>query len=242
MDLDTRIKQFEELVAEDPSNDMAHFSLAGAYMQAERLQDAVEAYRRCTEANAEMSKAYQLGAQALIKLDKSDEAADMLMRGYVIAAERGDVMPKQAMADLLRQLGRDVPEVKSKAEQDAPPGSFVCRKTGKAGHQLPRPPFKTDMGTWIHENISKETFDEWIGLGTKIINELKLDLSNDEHDVVYEYGMRRFLGITPEVAESFENDTYPKPQGEFRDVIDQILGRMGDLEAFGGQLDQKVGG
>ena len=37
MDLDTRIAQFEKMATDDPSNDMAHFSLGGAYQQAGRF-------------------------------------------------------------------------------------------------------------------------------------------------------------------------------------------------------------
>ena len=241
MDLETRIKQFEELCAEDPGNDMAHFSLAGAYAQAGRLEDAVASYRRCIEANGQMSKAYQLAGQALKDLGRDEDAGDMLETGYRVAAARGDTMPKQAMAELLAGLGREVPRTETDSPEAAQPGTFVCGKTGKPGTQMERPPFKSDLGRWIQENISKETFDEWIGLGTKIINELKLDLSRDEHEAVYDYAMRRYLGITPEMTERFEGDSWPQPGTEYAQVVETILGRMGELEDFGGKMDQQIG-
>ena len=40
MDLDQRIAQFENMAAEDEANDMAHFSLGGAYLQAGRHAEA----------------------------------------------------------------------------------------------------------------------------------------------------------------------------------------------------------
>ena len=66
MDLDQRIAQFENMAAEDAENDMAHFSLGSAYLQAERHAEAATSLQRCIELNPEMSKAYQLVGEALI--------------------------------------------------------------------------------------------------------------------------------------------------------------------------------
>ena len=66
MDIETRIAQFEKMAHDDPDNDMAHFSLGGAYQQAGRFEEAAESYLRCVELNPGMSKAYQLAGAALI--------------------------------------------------------------------------------------------------------------------------------------------------------------------------------
>ncbi|MEM9165419.1 MAG: Fe(2+)-trafficking protein [Planctomycetota bacterium] len=194
MDLETRIAQFEKMAGDDPDNDMAHFSLGGAYQQAGRFADAAECYVRCFTINPAMSKAYQLAGAALIADDQTERAGQILLEGYVAAGERGDLMPKKAMGDMLDQLGLDKPEVEEK-KPEAADGSFVCRRTGKPGTQLPRPPFKGPIGEWIHQNISKQTFDDWIGQGTKVINELRLDLSRDQDSETYDAHMREFLGI-----------------------------------------------
>lgn len=243
MDLETRISQFEQLCNDDPSNDMAWFSLGGAYAQAERFADAASAYIKCYEANEAMSKAYQLAGQALINAGEQDRAAEILTKGFSVAAERGDLMPKNAMGDLLRSIGKEPPEVAPAAVATAaPPGSFVCTKTGKPGTQMPYPPFKGGVGAWIHEKISNETFDEWIGLGTKIINELRLDLSNDEHEVVYDYAMRRYIGLDDGTFREVSGGQEPgTPSGDYREMIDTMLGRMGEMEDFGGEAHQRVG-
>ena len=106
-----RIAQFENMAKEDPSNDMAHFSLGNAYLQAGRPQDAAISLHACIEINPEMSKAYQLAGQALIETDEKEEAAKVLKRGYEMAASRGDVMPRDAIAQLLEGIGQDLPEV-----------------------------------------------------------------------------------------------------------------------------------
>jgi len=194
MDIEQRIAQFENMVQADPENDMAHFSLGGAYNQAGRFEEAAASYRRCIELNADLSKAYQLGGAALMATGKTDEAAELLTKGYTIAAERGDLMPKNAMAELLEQLNAPIPQVKVK-EQKLPEGSFVCTRTGRPGHKMERPPFKGPVGAWIAENITQETWMDWINQGTKVINELRLDLSRDEDGDTYDQHMREFLGI-----------------------------------------------
>ena len=203
MDTEARIRQFETMVRPeaDPNNDMAWFSLAGAYAQADRHQDAADAYIRCYTLNPAMSKAYQLAGQALVAAGDTTRAAQVLTDGYKAAASRGDRMPMMAMGDLLKKLGKPVPETAPAggATTNAPAGSFVCRRTGRPGTKMARPPFRGPVGAWIAGNISKETFDDWIGQGTKVINELRLDLSREQDSVVYDQHMREFLGIDEEL-------------------------------------------
>ena len=244
MDPEARIQQFRKLIEQDPSSDMAHFSLGQALSQAGRFDEAAEAFSKCVDLNPAMTKGFQLAGAAYMAAGKDDEAKAVLLRGYEEAATRGDLMPKKAMADLLTQLGEPVPEVEDTAPA-APAGSgdFKDRKTGRMGTQLPRPPFRNGVGTWIYENISKESFDEWIRLGTKIINELRLDLSRDEHDAVYDYAMRRFVGIDDALyRELMDGREPPKVEAQYRDVIDEIMKRGGHLEEFQGGMHTRVQG
>jgi Fe-S cluster biosynthesis and repair protein YggX len=198
MDIDQRIAQFENMVQADPENDMAYFSLGGAYNQAGRFAEAADAFLKCAQINKEMSKAYQLAGAALMACNRADDAALILTEGYTIAAERGDLMPKNAIAELLTKLGRPIPETQTNATPAAPAfpeGTFVCKCTGQPGTKMARPPFRGPVGAWIADNISQETFQAWIGQGTKVINELRLDLSRDEDEKVYDENMREFLGI-----------------------------------------------
>ena len=63
---------------------------------------------------------------------------------------------------------------------------------------MPDPPLKGPLGEFIYDHFTAETWREWIGMGTKVINELKLDFSNREHQDVYEQQMMEWLGISPE--------------------------------------------
>ena len=219
-DLERRISQFANMAQADPDNEMAHFSLAKALMEAGRTEDAAASFVRCTELAPQMSKAFQLAAEAYQKLGNSDMAAQLATRGFTIAAERGDLMPRNAMGELLKSMGKDVPEVAGKKpgaiggdvdllsggkakkyDGPIPEGAFVCQRTGRPGTKLARPPFRGAVGEWIQQNITKETFDTWIAQGTKVINELRLDLSREQDEEVYDQHMREYLGIDDEMFE-----------------------------------------
>ncbi|TVQ31403.1 MAG: hypothetical protein EA376_09855 [Phycisphaeraceae bacterium] len=203
MDIEQRIAQFENMAQADPDNDMAHFSLGGAYAQADRHADAARAYLRCVELNPDMSKARQLAAASLLASGETEKAAEVCTEGYAAAAERGDRMPQRAMGEMLEKLGLPVPEVETKAPAAgaAAAGGFICQRTGRPGTQLPDPPLRNPLGQWIYENISTETWRDWIGQGTKVINELRLDFSRDEDQEVYEQHMCEFLGIDAAMRE-----------------------------------------
>jgi len=197
-DLNERIARFENMAAADPDNEMAHFSLGTAYLQADRAAEAARSFQKCLELNPEMSKAYQLAGDAMIKAGWTDQAVETLNAGYEVAAKKGDQMPKNAIAELLRSIGREPPELGEEVEaaaQAQAEGAFICQRTGRAGTQLPDPPMRGPLGQWIYENIAAETWREWIGQGTKVINELRLDFSREEDQATYEAYMCEFLGI-----------------------------------------------
>jgi Fe-S cluster biosynthesis and repair protein YggX len=210
--INARIAQFENMVREgaDPTNDMAWFSLGGAYAQAGRPADAARAYTRCFELNPAMSKAYQLAGKALIDSGDRDKAVGVLAEGYTSAAERGDRMPMSAMGEMLDALGVKRPEIAGKAAAAAmtplPDGTFMCSKSGRPGTKMKKPPFRGVVGEWIFENISSETFEEWIRQGTKVINELRLDLSRDEDSEKYDSFMRDYLGLDEETLRRIRDE------------------------------------
>ena len=199
-----RIANFERMAQADPTNEMAHFSLGNAYLQAGRHAEAAASLRRCLELAPEMSKAWQLCGQAELGAGWSDKAVQTLNRGFEIAASKGDRMPQQAIADLLRSVGREPPSVRTPdadAAADAvrASGGFICSRTGRPGTRLSSPPFRGPVGAWIHEHISAETWKAWIGQGTKVINELRLDFSRDRDQEVYDQHMHEFLGLDPDM-------------------------------------------
>lgn len=210
MDITQRISQFENMVQADPTNDMAHFSLASAYAQVGRHAEAATSYLRCTEVNAGFTKAYQLAGKALIDAGDSAKASEVLAKGYIEAATRGDRLPQKAMAELLAKLGTPLPELPKAVAAAAavaevfPPDAFICAKSGKPGTKMSRPPFRGPIGDWIAANISKETFNEWIAQGTKVINELRLDITRDDHAATYDKYMYEYLGMDDELLNKLQ--------------------------------------
>jgi Fe-S cluster biosynthesis and repair protein YggX len=220
MDNAARIAQFENMTQADPTNEMAHFSLGKAYADATRFADAAKSYLRCIELVPDMSKAYQLAGENLVKSGNNARAIEVLTQGYTIAAGKGDLMPKTAMAKLMKDLGAEIPDVAPPSGASAlgiiggggaisglnidpsgplPDGYIRCAQSGKIGTKLARQPFKGPVGTWIQANIAAESWDTWIKQGTKVINELRLDLSRDKDQEAYDQHMREYLGVPEDV-------------------------------------------
>ncbi len=203
-DLADRIQRFETMAKADPENDMAHFSLGSAYLEAERYADAAASLERCMELNPEMSRAMELAGQALLAAGEKDRAIAILQRGYEAAASRGERRVQNAIGDMLEREGQPLPEVEEAAIPSG--GDFVCGRTGQPGTRLEEPPLRGPIGQWIVDNISSETWQAWIMQGTKVINELRLSFARDEDQQVYEDYMVEFLGI-PEDVVAEERDT-----------------------------------
>src|SRR3954463_9305851 len=89
-----RIEQFRKMANDDPNNELGHFSLGRALLDAEQYDESVQSFDRALEINANLSKAYQLAAQALLKLNQRDRAVARLTEGVKVADARGDVMPR----------------------------------------------------------------------------------------------------------------------------------------------------
>ncbi len=199
MEVTERITQFEALVAEDASNDMAHFSLGNAYAEAERHREAATSFERCIAINMNLSRAYQLAAEQYLAMEDIANALPLMRDGFDIAQRNGDLKVKDTIESMFEKIGEAPPAAPVADDADVPAGTFVCSRTRRAGAQLEKLPFKGAMGQWIFDHIAKETWDAWIAQGTKVINELRLDLSRDEDSQTYDQHMEDYLGITADV-------------------------------------------
>jgi Fe-S cluster biosynthesis and repair protein YggX len=198
-DANDRIDRFKTMSDADPQNELGHFSLGRAYMDANRHADAVEPFRRAIAINRNLSKAYQLLAQSLIQLKQTPEAVAALTEGVKVADARGDLMPRNEMIDLLKQLGAAVPEIKTSSGPavQAGEGQVLCRRCGQVKPKLDRQPFKGPFGKLVLENTCAPCWKEAIGMGTKVINELRLDLSDPRAQKVWDQNIREFLNLPP---------------------------------------------
>ena len=192
----SRIEQFKKMANDDPSNPVGHLSLGREYLVSEMYGDAERSLSRTIEIDPKISKAYELLGQALLKLDQRDRAVDVLTRGAKQADERGDLMPRNAMVKMLQDLGAAVPEFAARGPAAAVGEGMVhCQRCGQVKARQSRVPLKSELGKEIYEKICADCFREWIGMGTKVINELRLPLNDPQAQKIYEQHMVEFLGL-----------------------------------------------
>jgi Fe-S cluster biosynthesis and repair protein YggX len=196
-DTASRIEQFRKMANDDPNNELGHFSLGRALLDAGQDAEAVQSFDRALEINANLSKAYQLAAQALLKLNQRDRAIARLTEGVKVADARGDVMPRTEMVRMLQDLAAPVPELASAKQAAAPvgDGQVKCRRCGKVKPKLPAPPFRNAFGQEIFENICADCWRDAIGQGTKVINELRLPMNDPQASKVWDQHIREFLNL-----------------------------------------------
>lgn len=192
-----RIEQFRKMAHDDPKNELGHFSLGRALLDAGQREEAIVSLRRCLELNPNISKAYQLIGQALIDLKKPQEAIAALTEGAKRADERREMLPRNDMAKMLKDLGAAVPEFKQ-AASDRPvgDGEVLCHRCNKIARKMSTPPFRNPLGQEIFQKICADCFREWIGMGTKVINELRLPMNDPQAQKLYDQHMKEFLNLT----------------------------------------------
>src|SRR6476660_4849832 len=150
----SRIEQFRKMAEADPDNELGHFSLGRELLQAEKFQEAAQSFERCLQINPNISKAYQFLATALLHLKREPEAIAKLTEGATRADERGELLPKNEMVRMLKELGAPVPQFKNAAaERPAGEGEVLCTRCNRIGKKLPRPPFRNAMGQQIYDKI-----------------------------------------------------------------------------------------
>lgn len=190
-----RIEQFRKVTEQSPADPLGFFSLGRAQLEAGANDDAVLSLQRALALDAKLSRAYQLLARAQIALGRKDEAFKSLNDGIRIAHQRGDQMPKNEMIAMLQAEGQPVPEFNVARTEVTGEGEVFDIRMGRVGKRMPKPPFRNKLGQLLFENISAESWKEWIAQGTKVINELRLPMHDPAAQRVYDQHMIDFLNI-----------------------------------------------
>ena len=195
-DVDTRIEQFKKMAGDDPNNELGHFSLGRAYLEAGRYDEAAASLERVISLNKNLSRAYHLLASTLLKQGKREAAVERLTQGVQVAHARGDMMPKNEMTKMLQELGAPLPDLKTaSAEVQVGEGQVLCKRCGQVKSKLASPPFRNDFGKEIFDDICSECWREAIGQGTKVINELRLPMNDPQAHKVWDQHIREFLNL-----------------------------------------------
>src|SRR5215210_9243534 len=176
--LQDRITQFRKMASDDPDNELGHFRLGQLLSEAGDHAEAVKSFERTLELSPGFSKVFQLLGQSLLKLGKKAEATDVWTRGWKVADERGDKMPRDEMGRLLKEHGAPVPEATRAPVDDGPETGFKCARpgclAGKRAKQLPAPPLPDELHNRIYREICADCWNDWLrNYSVKVINELR---------------------------------------------------------------------
>ena len=196
--MNDRIEQFKNMADADPENEMGHFSLGKAYLDAGRFDEAVASLQRTLQLNPTFSKAYHLMGEAQKQSGDTSGALQTLTRGFEVADEKGDLMPRDMMGQLIGELGGTPPEAKATTEtvaQMAGDADFFCARCGKPSKRMTERPFKGELGQKVWNHVCEPCWREWIGMGTKVINEMGLQLADAHSQAAFDEHMKEFLQI-----------------------------------------------
>jgi Fe-S cluster biosynthesis and repair protein YggX len=193
-----KIARFKTMTEADPTNELGFFSLGRAYLDEGQPALAIPALQRVIALNANFSKAYSLLGAAQRATGDQPGAIQTLTQGYRIAHDKGDLMPRNDMAMLLKEMGAPVPEIKTEelTPEALTSGKIKCTRCGRIAPKMPERPFSGDFGDQIHNSVCGPCFREWIGQGTKVINELRLNLTEKSAQDTYDQHMKEFLNLT----------------------------------------------
>lgn len=192
----SRIEQFRQMAEADPDNEVGHFSLGRAYLDAGMAEEAIGPLERAIAINPNLGRVYYLLADAQNRLGQRAEAIVTLTTGLKVATARGEVLTKREMIALMADLGGPVPEeAASSKELKVGEGEVLCSRCGEVKAKLPKPPFKNKQGQLIYDKVCAACWREWIGMGTKVINEMRLSMNEPESQRVFDKYMYEFLNL-----------------------------------------------
>jgi Fe-S cluster biosynthesis and repair protein YggX len=180
---------------DDPDNELGHFSLGKAYLDAGMFDGAIAALERVLALNPNMSRAYALSAQALLGKNQRELAIEKLTRGVHVAQQRGDILARYDMVKIVRDLGAPVPQMAAEKEMKVGEGQVLCSRCGRVGPKLTEPPFRNDQGREIQAKVCQPCWREWVAMGTKVINEMRLPLADPQAQKIYDQHMYEFLNL-----------------------------------------------
>jgi tetratricopeptide (TPR) repeat protein len=198
--LQDRITQFRKMASDDPDNELGHFRLGQLLAEAGDHAEAAKSFERTLELSPGFSKVFQLLGQSLMKLGRKEQAIEVWTRGWQVADERGDKMPRDEMARLLREYGAPVPQATRPQADDGPGTGFKCQRpgclAGNRAKQLPGPPLPDAVHNRVYREICADCWNEWLrNYSIKVINELRLDLSSEFGQEEYDKYMHEFFGF-----------------------------------------------
>ena len=211
MSPDERIEQFRKMAKANPDDDLAHFALGSALVDAERHAEAVPVLRHVVKMNSGYSRAWVLLGDSQEAVGDPDAAIDSWQTGQQMATQRGDLLPANEMKAKLKARGIEVEKAALVTILDATPDPDAgrepeedevrCLRTRRIGKRMTFDPFEDAIGAFIEAHVCQESWEEWIEMSIKVINELRLDLGDPSGQQAYDEHMRDFLNLPENLFE-----------------------------------------
>jgi tetratricopeptide (TPR) repeat protein len=99
-----RVQMLKDLLTQDPNNQLARYGLGMEYSSRGDVDGAVGEFKNLLQINPDYANAYFMAAQALAKVDRTDEAKQLLMQGITAAARTGNAHAQSEMQAMLDEL------------------------------------------------------------------------------------------------------------------------------------------
>ena len=100
----SRLEQIQEMLANDPNDAFLRYGLAMEHASEGNDEEAVRCFRGMIQDLPDYVPAYQQAAQALVRLNRVDEARDAFRRGITVAGQKGDRHAGDEMQGMLDEL------------------------------------------------------------------------------------------------------------------------------------------
>ena len=189
------VERFRSLIEANPNDEIAHFSLGRALLDTGDAAEAAKSFQRVIALNPNIAKAHQLLGEAQLKTGHRDLAIQTLTEAVHVAHRRGELMTKDESIVKLKELGAPVPEFADPRTAPVGVGEVFCKRHGGAGPKLAKPPFRNAFGQEIFDQICTNCWQEAIRFGTKVINELRLPMSDPKAQQMWDQHIREFLNL-----------------------------------------------
>ncbi len=100
----TRKQQLEEMLTLEPGDPELHYMLAMEYVSEGNDEEAMRHFQEINTKFPDYPPAYHMGGQALVRLNKIEEAKTLLQAGIATAHKAGNDHAAGEMAELLETL------------------------------------------------------------------------------------------------------------------------------------------
>lgn len=202
--LQERIAQFRNMTEAEPDDELGHFRLGQLLAEDNQHAEAAKSFQRAMVIEPNFSKVYQLLGLSQKQLGRVAEAVETWTTGWRVAENRGDRIPRDEMAKLLKEHGAPVPEAPKETEDLGPETGFKCNRSmcaaGRHAVQLTAAPLADPVYERIQREICSACWKDWLNnFSFKVINELRLDLSSEFGQEEYDKNMFEFFDFEPPV-------------------------------------------